>query len=660
MMIERTSLPRVEIHPEFDGGRARQRLSVARGTIAAVEPRRDSDRTRWLILLAAWAIAAFVLLSDARTVRDYLALTGSLGLRGEVEATTPLRQTYPEFAADAQTWVLHALSLIEGDGIRLRHTTIDNAPAGRDVHWNSAWAWAIAAAGGVHHLATGTPIAHAVEKATLWLNAFVLLALIIAFSAWTLRRMGLLAAIFIVAAMTLHERILEGFFPGYVDHHGLLAASVLGTVLGAVAMVGGWGARQGAIFSALCGAVGLWVSAASVVPAIAFVGLAGALCASEAGAWRTWGRVGAAASFLFYLLEYFPSHMGMRLEVNHPLYALAWWGGGELVAQVKERRLRPLGPAAALLAIPVAIAAGGASVLSFIDPFMARLHADYIKEFLPLWVTLPASTGGMMWRVAVLEAAPLAAALATLAIRRRESPPVVVFATLVVAPLLAMAWWQGRWQINASAASICLALVLVRHWTQTIVPGTIVSKWLIAALVVAVLYLPGGYVRYHSAANALATRHVGFLEAAYPLARDVAAALRASQPRGDIVMLASPNASTMVGYYGRFRTLGTLYWENAAGLKAAASIFSARDDAEAARLAREHGVTHVAMISQENFVAEYYDLLHPRATAAEVQASFGARLLAGNWAPAWLERIPYEKPAELRGVPTQVLLFKVK
>ena len=624
---------------------------------AAVEPRRDSDRTQWLILLAAWALAAFVLLSDARTVRDYLALTGSLGLRGEVEAPTPLRQTYPEFAADAQTWVLHALSLIEGDDIRLRHTLIDNAPAGRDVHWNSAWAWAIAAAGAVHHLATGTPIAHAVEKATLWLNAFVLLALIIAFSAWTMRRMGLLAAIFIVVAMTLEERFLEGFFPGYVDHHGLLAASVLGTVLGAVAMVGGWGARQGAIFSALCGAFGLWVSAASVVPAIACVGLAGALCASEAGAWRTWGRVGAAASLFFYLLEYFPGHMGLRLEVNHPLYALAWWGGGELVAQLKERRLRPLWPAAALLAIPAAIAAGGASVLSFTDPFMARLHADYIKEFLPLWVTLPASTGGMMWRVAILEAAPLAAALATLAIRRRESPPAIVFATLVVAPLLAMAWWQGRWQINASAASICLALVLVQHWTARHRPAT---QWLVAGLAAAALYLPGGYVRYHSATNALATRHVGFLEAAYPLARDVAAALRASQPRGEIVLLASPNASTRVGYYGRFRTLGTLYWENAAGLKAAASIFSARDDAEAARLAREHGVTHVAMISQDNFVGPYYELLHPGATAAEIDASFGARLLAGGPVPAWLERIAYEKPPSLRGLPASVALFRVK
>ena len=52
--------------------------------------------------------------------------------------------------------------------------------------------------------------------------------------------------------------------------------------------------------------------------------------------------------------------------------------------------------------------------------------------------------------------------------------------------------------------------------------------------------------------------------------------LRASQPTGEITVLASPNASTTIGYYGRFKTLGTLYWENSAGLKAAASIFGAK------------------------------------------------------------------------------------
>ena len=33
--------------------------------------------------------------------------------------------------------------------------------------------------------------------------------------------------------------------------------------------------------------------------------------------------------------------VGLRLEVNHPLYALAWWGGAEFVALLAERHLAP-------------------------------------------------------------------------------------------------------------------------------------------------------------------------------------------------------------------------------------------------------------------------------------------------------------------------------
>jgi hypothetical protein len=143
------------------------------------------------------------------------------------------------------------------------------------------------------------------------------------------------------------------------------------------------------------------------------------------------------------------------------------------------------------------------------------------------------------------------------------------------------------------------------------------------------------------------------------LSRDVAAVLRTSQPQGDIVLLAGPDASTQIGYYGRFQTLGTYYWENAEGLKAAAAMLSARDDDEARRLLRERHVTHIAMLSKGNFVREYYRLLRPGATDEEIDRSFGWRLLTGQ-PPTWLQPIPYEVPPELRPVDTSVLLFKVR
>jgi tetratricopeptide (TPR) repeat protein len=661
----------------------------------------ESYRTRWIVLVTAWALAGFALFWHAASVRDYLALTGRLGLRGATDATTPLKQTYPVFAADAQTWVRHALSLTEGHAVQLRNTTIDNAPDGREVHWNSAWAWTIAGAGWIYHLFTGQPLANSVERATVWVTPVALLILIMILSAWATRRAGLIAGLFLVSAMACNNRILEGFFPAYVDHHGLLTVAVLGTTLGAILMGGGWWqethtggaailprspkvARAAAVFSAISGACGMWVSAASVIPAIAIVGMAGlaalvvqgrATCRQgvsfDADAWRIWGRVGATACLFFYLLEYFPRHLGLRLEVNHPFHALAWLGGGELIAQFGERWLREddqhlanpiqlLWPLFAVLLVPVTILIGGAKVMTFFDPFMSRLHNDYIQEFLPLWRTLRGFDAQTTFQIVVVDSLPLIAAIASLTYWRRESPIVLWFATFVAGLLTAMAWWQSRWQLNASGAQVCLALAVVACWT---VPRRPLARWLVAAIVMGLLYLPGGILRIVGTSRDLNARIVSSKDATLALARDVATALRASQPEGEITMLASPNASTMVGYYGRFKTLGTLYWENGAGLKAAAAIFSAQSDEEAAKLLREHKVTHIAILSEENFIQQYYELLHPGQSVeqltAGIKASFGYKLYVQKAVPQWLQMIPYKVPDDLKSLNISVMLFKV-
>ena len=609
-------------------------------------------------LALTWALVALVLFHDTRAVRDYLASATALGLRGEKNVSTPFAQAFPAYAPDAQVWIRHSLALLEGEGPQLRHTNIDNAPMGREVHWNSAWAWTIAGAGKLHQAITGLPLPRALERSSAWLNPLVLFAWIVGFSLWTYRRMGAVAAIFLVAAMALQARILEGFAPYYVDHHGLLTVSVLGTVLGALAMMRGL--PGGATFSALCGAFGMWVSAASTIPAIAMTGIAGFLVTrrddESQRAWRRWGMTGAIASLAVYLLEYFPHHMSLRLEVNHPLYAIAWLAAGELIARraspTTARTTQPLWPWIALAAPPAAMLAGGPDVLSFTDPFMSRLHAGYIKEFLPIL-----SQSDAVKRIGLLETVPVAAALITLAFMRRRSPRALVFTTLVVAPLTAMAWWQARWQLNASAASVVLALVLAQTWAAN---RPLRLQALVALLVATVQFFPGGWSRYHIDQVAGASHTVNPDEAAMALARDVAVALRASQPQGDIILLSSPDFSTAIGYYGRFKTIGTLYWENAEGLKAAAAMYSATDAREAERLIRERRITHVALLAQNNFIESYYKLLHPEAGPDDYHRTVAFRLLMGAAPPAWLEPIPYEVPPDLRVFDQPIRLYAVR
>lgn len=657
----------------------------------------ENYQTKWLVLVIAWTLAAILQVLTVRTIRDYLTITGQLGLRGASAANTPLQQAMPAFAADGQTWVRHALALTEGKSLQLRHTNIDNAPNGREVHWNSAWAWTIAGAGWVRHLFTGEPLPFAVERASIWLGPFVLFLLTVLLSAWVTSRAGVIAGVVVVAAMTCSDRIYEGFFPTYVDHHGLLTVSVFAMTLGAIFMGGGWwrereadtdgilpdsvsAARIAAIFSGLSGACGLWVSAASVIPPVVLIATAGLLvvlvhgrAAQEQGArfepeiWRIWGRSGAIASVLFYLLEYFPGHLGLRLEANHPFHALAWLAGGELVAQVSSRWLGPreqrwsnltqfIWPILAASIAPLTIVIGGARVFSVLDPFMATLHRDYIQEFLPIWMTVRNFDGRAMFQLIGVDNIPLVLGIATLSYQRRSAPLTLWFATAAALLFNIMAWWQSRWLLNASGVQVALAIVVLATWTTNYRPAV---RWLACLALAGALYLPSGIMRYRGAVSDVSARRVAPKDALCALHRDVASALRATQPAGEITLLTSPNASTGVGYYGRFRTLGTLYWENGEGLKAAAAIYSARTESEAAMLIRKHGVTHIALIMEENFILPYFSLLNPKAGVEELKKSFGYRLLYDKVVPQWLQMIPYKAPDDLASLNQVIMLFKV-
>jgi len=126
------------------------------------------------------------------------------------------------------------------------------------------------------------------------------------------------------------------------------------------------------------------------------------------------------------------------------------------------------------------------------------------------------------------------------------------------------------------------------------------------------------------------------------------------------VLLADPNASAGISYYGRFQSLGTLFWENVAGLRASAAILCAGTDDEALRLLTERGVTHLAISSTGLFLGEYFRLLHPDRPLDEGRNTFGFRLASDpRLAPRWLQAIPHRRSADLAGIGGEVALFKV-
>lgn len=631
--------------------------------------------------MVAWFAAR-----DAFAVRDYIALLDESGTLAP--DSLPLRRSVPSAYADTRTWVRYALAIDEGGPWRVRRTEDDNAPRGREVHWNSAFAHLIAYAGRMRHDRTGEPVGIATERALAWFNLPLFLMVVVLFSGWTARRAGAAGGVLLAFGMLGSRWFYDGFAPNYVDHHGLLSAASFGVALGVLFMGAGWyrphgegtsllptsreDARAGAVASGIAGGFGMWISAASTIPTIAIVGLAGVLAmvwfgpraesehaGFDADLWRLWGRVGCATALVAYLIEYAPSHFGMRLEVNHPLYAFAWLGGGELIAMIGETRVskekpplwRVVTAIIVVLAPAIVIVAAGPSAV-FIPgmPRMARLH-DHIEEFL----SLPAvfRVRGAAFGTRFVQGFVLLLPCVLVVRSRQRDRVIIAYAAITATVCVLLACWQSRWWLMASGPELSLLLVgvaaIAAERSERI-------RWsLVLGICVAFLWQSDSRIRVNQ--RNVANGAVTIADALQPLYRDIAAAFRASQPTGEITVLASPDASTGIGYYGRFKTIGTLYWENLEGLDAAAAMFTARTDDEARTLLAARHVTHVAVVSHDDFLDAYVEFAHRDATHIAAESTFMYRLEHGAL-PHWLKPIPI--PVRAKAVSPTLVVFALQ
>ncbi len=598
----------------------------------------------------------------------------------------------PQSSMDSRWWILHADTLGDGKPARVRTTEQDNAPHGRDVHWSSPLIWILAGLGKLSS-------ASSTEWVSLWVGPLLLLFSLAVCWLGILRFLDPLTSCFLLVALGTNVTIFQAFRVGETDHHGLVAIFGALSVL-ALSIVGlGSSSRtpnsntadkahprfseqgKGMVdFSAICGAVGLWLSASSTLPLLAMMGVT-SLCLGMLGPlfgvkmpnpllWKRWGMVGGSLSVGFYLLEYFPSHLGLRSEVNHPLYGFAWAGGGWLLYRLLHQRnggrffegradVARLCLALAVCAAPLLVILCIPSAFLVRDPFLVELHHRHIVEFQGLIPALLRHGTVVAWLEVFFWPAAVVASM--ILIRKKiDLVFAVVFPVLVAALFFGMAIVQQRWLVSSMALWIVAAGMILR----VIVLSTEKPSWLLKGIVgvtciLSFFLFPLNRVMQES--------RMIWNGGSFPkewlqviLLRDVSHRLLDARGGKPATVLSTPSASTELAFYGNHKVIGTLYWENLEGLKRAAEMFTVPEESDAKRLVESAGITHLLLPSWDQFSSTDGSL--PQFLSSDGPTKgFLDRVLRGEADPPdWMRPLTYQIPKEFGLAGEYIHLFQVE
>jgi hypothetical protein len=653
-----------------------------------------------LLWIAALALAlAFVATDSVIRIRGTAEIQDAFSGRPAPDPSSPTGYVLgqralvmPVIGSDGYHWVMQTQAMLDGAGARIRRVDYDNAPDGREVHWSGSYRWWLAALAFADRAMSGAPLPIAVERVAPYSNALLFGVLLLVLTPLVARRFGAVPAAAVALTLACTRTIFAAFFVGNPDHHGLAHTTALLAVLFVIAGGAGWistsgdglpfasrlpllAARRWFIASGIAGGIGLWVSAATIVPVLIGIGMGGIVAtgwlargvrpAADSqpvpGLWRTWGMSGAVTSLCFYVIEYAPSHFGWRLEVNHPLYALAWLGGGEIVHRASRAlagaRATPAtrhdgwmlaGAVVALAALPAVVVLAPHRTFWVADSFLWALHGDYISEFTTFASYWTVITWADRWEN--VSALPVVCVALVGALWRRATPAdraALVLGIPAGVIGVALAATQNRWWGLANSiwvavlpGAVALALVRVRD-----VRTAFAKALLVAALAVIIVPCPLLTIRKWSQFGW--RDEVEWEEVTGLVVRDVAQTLRARLGTTPGVVVAGPSSSTLLTFFGGMRTVGTLYWENLDGLRTTAAIYGARSPDEAHALITRHGVTHLVMFSWNFFAGEYALLSRGLREGARVpEDAFVWQMFLTRRVPPWLRPIEYQLPNE--------------
>ena len=597
---------------------------------------------------------------------------------------------------DSYYWITYARQMVQTGDWRIRYTYADNVPYGREVHWSQSVMWLLVGFGYVRHLMTGEAMFAAIEGASIWVNPFLLVFFMVAFSWLISRRMGVVAGVFFALTFVTLPDIGWAFHPFRPGHHGLHLALSLGTVLCLVLGGLGWVRRPQVERSDgdPCGALkffrplqlldvvaarryfaaagvftgfGLWIGAtvqcftigALAVGSMLLAVLMPANLTSEDGdyvpeLWRAWGKWASVVGLVFYLIEYFPSHMATRLEVNNPLYILAIFCIGEWMVQLTRWRsggwradflggLKLAALAGGMVLVPVLFLFGPTSWHNMRDVQMSRLH-NFITEFYT-YLNFHSEQPLKNWFFKYYGILPffLLGALALTGPRRTrlyEWAGLWVSFFLCVFSLL-LTLWEVRFSELHAAMSIWL-MIVVGHivWrnvlsmprgNRPVGPAVLLSSLVLAQ---AVYFAACEFSELSDIRQGKAVKKE-LVDAA--MKKHLAEGLKAESRGRPLRVICSPDDAPALYYFAGLATVESFYWENPQGLHDATAFFADRGDAVARRIAKERGLTHVLVSWNDPWPARFNYIETGDRSSAEAPSTLMARLTRSHRElPPWI------------------------
>lgn len=591
----------------------------------------------------------------------------------------------PEHNSRSYQWIAETQQMLARGEWRVRHVDYENAPFGREVHSASPYRWWLGLLAWCDHAVSGRPLGLSVERAALLADPLLHLLLLVGATIFVARRFGAFPAALLSLGLATMFPLAGAFLPGVPDSGGLTQIAALWSVLPLLAGIGGaipkavsqskveHGATELArhrqrtrlwyFIAGVAGGFGLWVSAATQVPILVGIALGGALAAwvtrgsaranpddaSVTAPWRDWALGGAITCLLAYLVEYYPAQMDLRLQVNHPLYGLAWLGVGELLtrtgAWLKQGRISWNGRTAGALALatlgiaalPVAMALSGTHAILAGDPLAVRLTNlpnGVVARNLLAWIVRDGFTvtagatclpllllGSVVWLLARSGTGP----------GPRTALAIALGPTFVA---LVLAFVQLRWWNLFDAMLLALLVAATAVIRPTISSHR--NRWLWFGLVGLIL-LPG-LIPLLPPAGTGEKNEFTKLEVEGLLERALAHWIAAHAGPGGAVILAPPDRTVSLCFYGGLRGLGTPNWENRDGLAATTRIVSATTADEAQALLVQRGITHIIVLSWDSDLDDFARWTLSRPEDAFIHALHRWEL------PPWLRPLPYKLP----------------